>query len=736
MAKKTKPASPAPPPPLSPDSGHFLHRWFGVEGLDDPENGVVLRFGLGLALLAVVLRFVFWAYTGRTWEDSLITVLHSENLMNGLGLTHYLGPDEPPLHGFTSPLSVLVPLAGDLVKVGFGLSFIRIVTAFAGGFTVLYAMAACIHPKIKLPAPLAVMVMGYVAFEHHQISWGMAGMETQMATLVLVMSLYFAVAGKAAQLGVSLGFCMLARPDFAFWTAIVGLYALLCYPRRLPLIVGLALAVYLPWILFTTLYYGSPVPNTMVAKGLGYPMWTSAAESDGSPGYFARELFRRITGSYKVGAVFQPLGPSFAGNGSGYRAMIPDHGAIAGFMTVAALAGAADALRKRQWSWLPAILFSLVYSVYYVFFVPVAFGWYLSPFVVPLLLLSARGILAAGLLLPRPRARTAVWTLASASYLACMAFLLPVTFRFEKNVQDVAENGVRKPIGLFLNHVMDKDETVASESLGYVGYYSRRIVYDWPGLCSRRVVAYNKTHPPSERTMLKMMASLQPTFLVLRYSEYSAPELGPWIDDNYRIAASFEAPYEPGSRLFKENIDLGFLVLARKSWHPGATECNGERIGLNPAHARALNCVGEHLVNRGRLPEAAGMFRKSVEANPKFVMSTNNLGMALCDLGDETGGLALFKKVVEEDPNFAPAYNNLGMANYRRGDFDSAIKYMREAVRCDGTYAAPFMNLAELFLMRGDIAEAERNANDALNAEPGNRKARELAGKIAARKGK
>jgi hypothetical protein len=46
-------------------------------------------------------------------------------------MTHFqIG--EPPLHGFTSPLSVLVPLVGDVFRVGFGIPFIKVVSAFAG----------------------------------------------------------------------------------------------------------------------------------------------------------------------------------------------------------------------------------------------------------------------------------------------------------------------------------------------------------------------------------------------------------------------------------------------------------------------------------------------------------------------------------------------------------------------------------------------------------------------------
>ncbi len=63
-----------------------------------------------VALMAVAhaLRLVLWVFTRRTWEDALIKVLYSENFCHGLGLTHFNIYDPKPLHGFTSPISVLM----------------------------------------------------------------------------------------------------------------------------------------------------------------------------------------------------------------------------------------------------------------------------------------------------------------------------------------------------------------------------------------------------------------------------------------------------------------------------------------------------------------------------------------------------------------------------------------------------------------------------------------------------
>src|ERR1700739_272058 len=140
-----------------------------------------------LMVAAVLIRLFYWGYTGRTWEDALISVLHSENAASGLGLTH-VTPGEPPLHGFTSPLSVLVPLIGDMVHVGWGLPFLKLISIFFGGIAVWLGARICLG--LGLPPTVALTAAAYLAFEHHQVMWGMAGMETQIVTVAYLLSIY------------------------------------------------------------------------------------------------------------------------------------------------------------------------------------------------------------------------------------------------------------------------------------------------------------------------------------------------------------------------------------------------------------------------------------------------------------------------------------------------------------------------------------------------------------------
>lgn len=584
------PDGPGAPPEVcaSCPSSRLLSSLFDLGPLLKPENRAIRRWAFALAAAAIAIRLFFWWYTGRVWEDALIAVLHSENCASGLGLTHFrIG--EPPVQGFSSPLGVLIPLMADLLHVGWGLPWIKLVSAFAGGLTVLFAAAIARHPAIALPRPLAVMIMAYVAFEHHQILWGMSGMETQLTTCVLLASIYFTIrAGESppvrrdwapsVRLGVALALCMYARPDLAFWTIVAGLYLLVSSPRRLPLVVATALALYAPWAAFTTLYYGSPIPNTIVAKGLGYPLWMN------QPGLTRADIFQhvwnRLGGQYHAGSIFQPLGPSFAGHGTHFSHVLFDQGRICQAMIAAALLGAASAFVARRRAWLLLAGFTLVYAGYFTFGVAIVFGWYIIPFAAITLFLSAKGIEIVGRAFAGPM-RTPFYALIAVTYTAIFIALLPRTFDTERRIQQDIENVVRKKAALYLADIMQPDQTVGCEALGYLSYHTHRTVYDWPGLASRRVVEYSRAHPDL-RTLVDMLEALRPDFILIRPFELEeAREKGAqWLGSDYEVVTRFEADPEKTKDilLLSRNIDLCYTLLQKIDREPNAIQGDNQHV--------------------------------------------------------------------------------------------------------------------------------------------------------------
>jgi hypothetical protein len=516
-----------------------------------------------LMACAVIIRIIYWAYTDRTWDDALITVLHSENAANGLGLTH-INPGERPLHGFTSPLSVLIPLAGDLVHVGYGLPLLKLVSALLGAVTVWIGAQICL--TIGLPPSLALTAGAFLALDHHQILWGMAGMETQVVIVAYLWSIYCLQRGTQLQKGLSLGFVMLARPDGAIWVLIACLVEIRRaqkdkgWGKLAPVFAGLVV-LYLPWLVFTTFYYGSPVPNTILAKSLGYQ--TLRMRLSGVP---IQGKFWVLKG--RIYDVLGPLGPGYAGNGTGFS-LAWDHSIIATLMILFCIWGTWIGLRRRHADVLFLCAFIWSYFFYLVLFANDIFGWYTAPVAAAGVIGGLYGLWAfsSSFLGEQARDRAVAWV--GVVYVATVVFFLPAAMKSDKYIQDYIENGVRKQVGLYLSRTARADETIASESLGYVGYYSRRTIYDYPGLCNRKVVLYLRQNPQG-RNLISMMQTLRPNYLVLRPREYQGADgksLYPWIEEEYELVKVFKAPETARREILngKENVDFEFDVFRAKA---------------------------------------------------------------------------------------------------------------------------------------------------------------------------
>jgi hypothetical protein len=511
-----------------------------------------------LMALAILIRLFYWHYTDRTWEDALITVLHSENAARGLGLTHLQPAGEPPLHGFTSPLSVLIPLIGDLVHVGWGLPFIKLVSVFCGAIAVW--LGARISQVIGLPPALALTAAAFLAFEHHQILWGMAGMETEVVTVAYLASIYAMQRGTQWQKGLSFGFCMLARPDAAIWVAIA--FGVELWRARksgnwrglIPVVAGFVL-LYAPWIIFTIAYYGSPVPNTIYAKSFGYR---------GDEFHFRgpHKFMRAYNQLYQVLA---SLGPAYFGNGR--LTSLWDHRTVFAIMFVLGVIGTVIAVRRRHPATLLLFAFAVSYTLYLFLGAPIVFGWYTAPVAAAAVICCLYGLWH---LMDRAPAasRTRIAALVGIVYIAAIISILPETFRSDKAIQQYVENGGRKQLGLYIGRVSLPTDTVGTESLGYVGYYSGRVIYDYPGLCSREVVHYTRTHPHG-RNLLDMMNTLRPTYLVLRPMEYKDDNgviRYPWITQDYDLVRVFRVPDQGRMKILhpENNIDLEFDLFRAK----------------------------------------------------------------------------------------------------------------------------------------------------------------------------
>ena len=509
-------------------------------------------------VLAETARIVFWAVTGRRYEDALITLTHAENAARGVGLVHH--SQEGHVQGFTSAISALVPLAGEVLHRGAGLATIQTVSLAAAAATMVYAYR--IAQRLGVAVWPTFFLLAYLALDYNQILYAMGGMETQIAVAVLLAGAVHVMRGDVVRAGLLLGVGVLARPDFVLWL-VPALVWLAVTERRADgsrektLRTGLiAAAVVAPWLIFTSIYYGTPVPHTLIAKSTGFAQLPPIISSPGTWFEYFRQALAQHSQEWTIYAPF--LDYTFDVSAPSYWLA----GDVAFVMIGLTLVGLWVNRRARQLY--PLIAYGLVFYAYFLLVKGVGyFHWYLPPFMAIVALLAALGLTRIGEMLPR--------TSSALSAALAVAFALPLFWfiPLERTVQRIDDN-VRTKVGLYLKAHVGPDESLSSESSGYIGYYGRGIkLWDFPGLTSPTSEQALRALPRGHRDFLDLVAALKPDWLDLRTPELQLLRGSyPQVAALYAIKAHFAISPEKtklqlGAVRF-ENLDREFWVLRRR----------------------------------------------------------------------------------------------------------------------------------------------------------------------------
>jgi hypothetical protein len=483
-------------------------------------------------ILAVAVRLIFWVITDRVWEDALITVTHARNAVAGIGLTHH--PGEPVTHGFTSAVSVLIPLLGEVVVRGSGIFVLKAVSVVAAAFTIVVAARIC--GRLKLGRWTTALVLVYLAVDQNQIFYGMAGMETQVAVLVLLSGIDTLMSMDSTRIGVSWALAILTRPDFLLWIASAGLDLLARSRRSLVRAAVIGLLIVLPWLIFTTIYYGSPIPNTILAKSAhfvtappaGLDPAATASWLVTSVGDRGLALLRTFTPFYEDTLVVSaplPLGLAFF---------------VSIVVWLLAFVGAIRSWRVPGWR--AAVVFAAAFTAYRFALLPGAyFDWYVPPHTAVLIILAAIGIERL-----RPLPSFDPRPLLAVAGAVLFAVHLPLSTGLEAKLQQAVENGVRREVGLELGRQMRAGEAVVTESAGYYEFYSNATMYDYPGLTSPKARTTLAALPLDRRGIEDLIDALRPDWLALRPPEWEAVEFRyPETAAEYEVVRTVSAP--PGS---------------------------------------------------------------------------------------------------------------------------------------------------------------------------------------------
>ncbi|WP_221030676.1 hypothetical protein [Actomonas aquatica] len=541
-------------------------------------------------MVTFVLAIGWAGFTDHVWEDYFITYRASKNLAQGDGLVFQPGEK---LHTFTSPLGVLLPAVAHLMA-GRGSDIVTLwifrvmgALAFAGAVTLAWAAL-----RRSLGANGDIMKWWLLplllALDTKCLDYATNGMETPFLLLSFAWGLW-AVAARFPRSALSIGgACALmlwSRPDAVVYIMGLAIAVLLFEPReggasfaaRFGLWVRSAVvttALYLPWLIWSTWYYGTPIAHTIAAKGL-----------------FAGE---RSVGDILLGFVSRPFhmpsewSATFLPPYAPYIEWPAGLGIIS--IVVAVLSCLLWVWPRFPWLVRVASFVALVGHSYLLNFVGFGVPWY-YPAVAFFGLFAVGGALwhLASSWVDRPRLRrVVVWAGAALTvFLAANTVMAAQQLKWQ---QRLVEWGNRRVIGEWLrDHASTPTDTVFLEPLGYIGFFSQLKMLDYPGLCAPEVVAartrtYARSYPECWH---ELIMALEPDWLVLRDWEieriqHNAPDLL-WVD--YTRAEVFDVrdqvravPWVPG-RAYLIN-DGRFTVYRRVKAKTPALEPNVFRRSL------------------------------------------------------------------------------------------------------------------------------------------------------------
>jgi hypothetical protein len=106
------------------------------------------------------------------------------------------------------------------------------------------------------------------------LTYSVSGMETSLYVSLLLIALRCYQVGWAVWGGLAAGLCFLCRPDGALLAALLAIAFSLRNMREASRFVLATTLIAAPWVIFSAFYFGSPIPQSIIAKAADTLPWT------------------------------------------------------------------------------------------------------------------------------------------------------------------------------------------------------------------------------------------------------------------------------------------------------------------------------------------------------------------------------------------------------------------------------------------------------------------------------
>ncbi len=438
-----------------------------------------------------IIRVAWIFYTGHTFEDAFITFRYAENVAGGNGYVYNIGEH---VYGSTTPLFTFLLALWVLVFPGqivFGARFYNLITSAVSvvflwkSFDVL-----AVSKEQRIVTLLVLAVTGFL------ISKETEGMEMSLVLCLMSLSFHLMIMRKTISTGVILGLLLWARVDGVFWAGALICMEVYISRRVLFKMMVVAALTYLPWVIFASLYFGSPIPQAIYAK-----------------------LF-----SFSINA--PPLSAQIGTAISTFPF----------YLIIFALIGLIANWRNKWLMILPAFFVFEILRLAVLketfearYFVPAYWAGSIS---------MSLGLYASWRHL-RDRLQLPTWggILLMTLYLGISLFYTAQDAVERRAYQEYVYTRSTKVIGMWLNQNTAKDSVILLEPLGYIGYYSQRHILDEAGIVTPQML-------PVRRRVLSIyyaISMLKPDYVITH------------CDDALKIGKDSYSFLENYSSVFKTN---------------------------------------------------------------------------------------------------------------------------------------------------------------------------------------
>jgi hypothetical protein len=484
-----------------------------------------------IALAALVLRIVYVRESGLA-DDAYITFRYARNIASGLGFVYNAGEK---VLGTTTPLYtlILVPFAWIRIPLDSAAVFLAIGADLLTCFLVYRLIAR------RFDRPTALLGAFIYATLYPAAAGCGYGMETQIFHLLVLGTIEYADAGRRNVAAALVGGAAITRPEGYLAGAILGIALLIewrernrdiSYRRRTgfpwqpPVVFLLVIA---PWIIFATAYFGTPVPNSVLAK---------AQQPDVGLGEWARFFLLR-----------NPL-------------VI--------LLWVMSAIGTLSAYARRSFAALVVAAWAALYVLFFAFARPPFMGvWYFPPVAFALAILSGIGVVEIlRRFVGRPE-RAAL--IAGLAWAALSAYAIPhsiATVRWSKVIAD----HVYRPMSEWVGKTTAPGDLIDTCDIGYVGFLTNRKILDHSALVSPEVMKFYRERSGDRNRDVALVMEKLPEVVIIQMIEDTYrrfTENG--LLEAYTLAARFpvEGPIEfdppPGS---DPSLNFGKTALAEQGF--------------------------------------------------------------------------------------------------------------------------------------------------------------------------